>query len=163
MKQKGAQDPAYIILRSGEIMNRSSTAFPISNDILRAPNWKTLTSLQGMTKRGIVMSCAHSDATYDEFEKAWKTAYTYHAYLQWKFVDQQSLLLLSDRRVRGGVAFGQRGSGGDCRRKASARSFFAPGSHQIKGADHMNICTDVTCAADMPPGEYRLGGASGGR
>lgn len=158
MKQKGAQDPAYIIppVRGNyePIVNSVSNIKMISC----APELENAYEFaREMTKRGIVMSCAHSDATYDEFEKGVENGFTHitHIYNGNSWINSPyyycqigacEAALLSGSVVVEAIADGKHLP------KELLRLLY-----QIKGADHMNICTDAMCAADMPPGEYKLG------
>lgn len=104
------------------------------------------------------MSVAHSDATYEEFEKALEAGFSHvtHIYNGNSWLSSpyyycqigvcESALLMDEVAVE----------------------VIADGKHlppklleliyKIKGAEQMNLCTDAIRAAAMPEGEYELGG-----
>ncbi len=158
MKQKGAQDPAYIIPPIKD--NYEPLISSVSNIrmISCAPELENACEFaREMTAKGIVMSCAHSDATYEEFEKGVENGFAHithiyngnswiHSPYYYCQIGACEAALLSDSVVVEAIADGKHLP------KELLRLLY-----KIKGADHMNICTDAMCAADMPEGEYKLG------
>lgn len=159
MQQKGAQNPKYILpptLKNYEdLINCAKDILIIS----AAPELENgLEFAKEMKKRGIVMSVAHSDATYEEFNKAVEAGYNHvthifngnsyihDLYYYCKIGVCETALLYDDVYVE----------------------VIADGKHlppellrliyKIKGADKVNLCTDAMMATDMSKGSYNLGG-----
>jgi N-acetylglucosamine-6-phosphate deacetylase len=159
MKQKGAQNPAYIIPpvkeEYEEILARTGDIRMVSC----APEIKGgLAFARDLSSRGILMSVAHSDATYEEFEQAMEAGFSHVTHIY----NGNSWLTSPYYYCRIGV----------CEAALLMDNVtvevIADGKHlppklleliyKIKGADRMNLCTDAIRAAAMPEGEYELGG-----
>ena len=159
MAFKGAQDPKYIFPPTKK--NYEPIVSSVSNIkmISAAPELENACEFaKEMSSRGIVMSCAHSNATYEEFARGVENGFTHITHIY-----NGSSLIASPQYY--------------CRIGASETALLydhvtaeviSDGKHlpkellrliyKIKGPDFMNLCTDAMCAADMPPGPYMLGG-----
>lgn len=159
MKHKGAQDPKYIFPPTEEnylpIVNSVSNIKRISC----APEVENaLNFADEMTKRGILVSAAHSNANYDQFLEGVNHGFSHVTHI----FNGCSYLHSPNYYCAAGVS-------------ESALLFdevcvevIADGRHvpkellkllyKVKGPERMHLCTDAMCAADMPEGgEYKLG------
>jgi len=159
MACKGAQDPKYIFPPTKA--NYEAIVSSVSNIkmISAAPELENaLAFAKEMTARGIVMSCAHSDATYEQAAKGFDSGFTHitHIYngnsligspFYYCYIGASEASLLYDNVTVEVIADGKHLP------KELLRLLY-----KIKGPDFMNLCTDATRAACMPPGVYKLGG-----
>lgn len=162
--QGGAQDSRYLKTPKPE---EYLPILEMSGDILR---WSSAPELEGaielgdeLTKRGILASIAHSDATYEEILEAYSHGYTHvtHLYSGTSTVTRhmgyrsagviESAFLLDDMTVE----------------------IIADGSHlpapllkliyKIKGPEKIALITDSMRGAGMPEGDTILGSLKNGR
>ena len=159
MRYKGAQDPKYIFPPTKE--NYEPIISSVSNIkmISAAPELENACEFaREMTAQGIVMSCAHSNATYEEFSRGVENGFTHitHIYngnsllnspLYYCTIGASEAALLHDHVTVEVISDG----------KHLPRELLRL-IYKIKGADFMNLCTDAMRATDMPPGPYKLGG-----
>lgn len=158
VNQKGAQDPAFIFPPTKE--NYLPIISCVSNIkmISCAPELENACEFAvAMKKKGIVMSAAHSDANYDEFEKGVEYGFKHVTHLfngssilkspnYYSRIGMSESALLFDDVVVEVIGDGKHVP------KELLRLIY-----KIKGADGMNLCTDAMCAAGMPEGRYFLG------
>ena len=159
MAFKGAQDPQYIFPPTKE--NYEPIVSSVSNIkmISAAPELENACEFaKEMSSRGILMSCAHSNATYEEFTKGIENGFKHitHIYngnsliaspLYYCHIGASETALLYDHVTVEVISDGKHLP------KELLRLIY-----KIKGPDFMNLCTDAMRAADMPPGPYQLGG-----
>ena len=158
MAYKGAQDPKYIFPPTRE--NYEPIVSSVSNIkmISAAPELENaLGFAKEMSSRGIIMSCAHSNANYEEFTKGIENGFTHitHIYNGNSLISKpffycqigvSETALLNDHVTVEVISDG----------KHLPRELLRL-IYKIKGPDFMNLCTDAMRAADMPPGPYMLG------
>jgi len=158
VKQKGAQDPEFIFPPTKE--NYMPIISCVSNIIMIscAPEIENACEFAAeMKKNGIVMSAAHSDANYDEFEKGVEYGFKHVTHLfngssilkspnYYSQIGMSESALLFDDVVVEVIGDGKHVP------KELLKLIY-----KIKGADGMNLCTDAMCAAGMPEGRYFLG------
>ena len=159
MRQKGAQDSAYIYPPRKENYEPIVSAVGNIRMISCAPETEGACAFSElMKKRGIVMSVAHSDANYEQFMRGVESGFSHvtHVY------NGNSWLHSPYYYCQIGVceaALLEK----DCYVEVIADGKHLPWQllkliYQIKGADRINLCTDAMCAACMPEGAgYKLG------
>ena len=159
MKQKGAQNPEFIIEPKPEDYLPLLEKYSCIKRVSAAPEVPGALELgQELNHRGIVAAIAHSDATYQEVLKAIENGYTHatHIYSGMSGVRRvsayrvtgviESVLLLDELNVE----------------------MIADGHHlppslmelvlKTKGLDKVCLVTDSMAAAGLGPGQYDLGG-----
>jgi N-acetylglucosamine-6-phosphate deacetylase len=159
MAQKGAQNPKYIIPPIKDNYEPIINAVSNIKRVSCAPEVENaLNFARELSRRGILVSVAHSNAGYEEFLAGVNNGFSHvtHIFNGLSHVHSpnyycqvgvsESALLLDEVCVE----------------------VIADGKHvpkellkliyRIKGAERMHMCTDAMCAADMPEGEYELGG-----
>ena len=159
MAFKGAQDPRFIFPPTRK--NYEPIVSSVSNIkmISAAPELENACEFaREMTSNGILMSCAHSNATYEEFTRGIESGFTHitHIYngnsliaspLYYCHIGASETALLFDHVTVEVISDGKHLP------KELLRLIY-----KIKGPDFMNLCTDAIRATDMPPGHYMLGG-----
>lgn len=162
--QRGAQDPKYLRNPKPEEYNYILKS---SNDIVR---WSVAPELKGALEFGKVLitsnilpSIAHSDAIYEDVEKAFDSGYTHitHLYSGMSTVTRrnafryagvvESAYLIDDMTV-----------------EIIADGVHLPKSllqfvYKFKGADRIALCTDSMRGAGMPEGKSILGSLKNGQ
>lgn len=156
--QAGAQDPEYIIPPTKE--NTEPIISCVSNikRISCAPETENaLAFAREMSKKGILVSAAHTNASYEEMEKGAENGFSHmtHLFNGCSIVHSpnyycgagaaESALVLEDMAVE------MISDGRHVPRELLKLVY------RIKGSGQINLCTDAMCAADMPEGEYKLG------
>ena len=158
-KQRGAQNPAYIYppvkAEYEEILERAGCVRMVS----AAPEIENALDFgRDLTARGIVMSIGHSDATYPDVLRAIDAGYSHvtHIYNGNSWLNSPYYYcqigvceagLLHDELTVEAIADGRH-----------LPPQLLQLIYKIKGPDKMHLCTDACCAADMPEGNYSLGG-----
>ena len=164
MEQKGAQDPRYIRNPDAE---EYKTILSWTDDIIR---WSAAPELEGalafgryLKDQGILASIAHSDAIYEDVEKAFENGFTHitHLYSGMSGVRRinayryagviESAFLIDDMTV-----------------EIIADGVHLPASllkliYKIKGPSKIALVTDSMRAAGMPEGESILGSLKDGQ
>jgi N-acetylglucosamine-6-phosphate deacetylase len=164
MAQKGAQDPRYI---KNPSIEEYEEILRWSDDIIR---WSAAPELEGaqefgrrVKKRGVLPSIAHSDAIYEDVQKAFENGFTHitHLYSAMSGVRRinayryagviESAFIIDDMTV-----------------EIIADGVHLPASllkmiYKIKGADKIALVTDSMRAAGMPEGESILGSLKDGQ
>ena len=159
MKQKGAQDPSFIYPPLKEKYEPLLSSISNIKMISCAPEIENACAFaRAMSEKGIVMSVAHSDATYDEFMAGVESGFSHITHIY-----------NGNSWLNSPYYYCQVGA---CEAALMTDSVYveviADGRHlpwqllqliyKIKGADRINLCTDAMCAAGMPEGEgYKLG------
>ena len=159
MAQKGAQNPKYIIPPTKDNYEPILNAVSNIKRVSCAPEVENaLNFARELRRRGILVSVAHSNAGYEELLAGVNSGFSHvtHIFNGMSHVHSpnyycqvgvsESALLLDELSVE----------------------VIADGKHvpkellkliyKIKGPERMHMCTDAICAADMPDGEYELGG-----
>lgn len=159
MAQKGAQNPQYIIPPTKDNYEPILSAVSNIKRVSCAPEVENaLNFARELSSRGILVSAAHSNAGYEEFLAGVNHGFSHvtHIFNGMSHVHSpnyycqvgvsESALLLDEVCVE----------------------VIADGKHvpkellkliyKVKGPERMHMCTDAMCAADMPDGEYELGG-----
>lgn len=162
--QRGAQDPKYLSNPEPYEYNRILEA---TDDIVR---WSLAPELKGALKFGeilksksILPSVAHSDATYEEVEKAFQSGFTHITHL---YSGMSSVTRRNAFRYAGVVEAAYLIDG-------MTVEIIADGVHlpkpllqfvyRFKGPDKTVLCTDSMRGAGMPDGESILGSLEKGQ
>lgn len=158
MGQRGAQDPRY--LRNPD----PAEYMPLLNACPQIKRWSVAPELPGalemgreLKKRGILASIAHSDAEYDQVEKAWNAGYTHVTHLYsgmssvhrrnaYRYVGVVEAAYLIDGMTVEIIADG-------CHLPAELLKLV----YKIKGPDRTALVTDSMRGAGMPDGISMLG------
>ncbi len=162
--QRGAQDPKFLRNPEPEEYN---LILESSNAITR---WSVAPELEGaldfgvkLKKRNILPSIAHSDAIYEEIEKAFNSGYTHitHLYSGMSTVTRRNAF-----RYAGVVEAAYLID--DMTVEIIADGVHLPKSllqfvYKFKGADKIALCTDSMRGAGMPEGKSILGSLDGGQ
>ena len=159
MRQKGAQNPAYIIPPTEENYRPILDAVSNIRRVSCAPEAENALNFAAeLSRRGILVSAAHTDAEYEAFLAGVNHGFSHVTHL----FNGMSHIHSPNYYCKAGVC-------------ESALLFdevcvevIADGKHvprellkllyKIKGPERMHLCTDAICATDMPEGEYLLGG-----
>lgn len=158
MGQRGAQDPRY--LRNPD----PAEYMPLLDACPQIKRWSVAPELPGalemgreLKKRGILASVAHSDAEYDQVEKAWHAGYTHVTHL---YSGMSSVHRRNAYRYAGVVEAAYLIDG-------MTVEIIADGCHlpaellrlvyKIKGPDRTALVTDSMRGAGMPDGISMLG------
>ncbi|MCL2165245.1 MAG: N-acetylglucosamine-6-phosphate deacetylase [Oscillospiraceae bacterium] len=159
MECKGAQNPKYIFPPTKENYERIVSSVSNIRMISAAPEVENaLEFAQDMCSRGIVMSCAHSNATYEEAVSGFESGFSHitHIYngnsligspFYYCHIGVSEASLLFDNVTVEVISDGKHLP------KELLRLIY-----KIKGPDFMNLCTDSVSPTDMPQGEYDMGG-----
>lgn len=162
--QRGAQDPEHLRNPEPEEYLRILEA---SDDIVR---WSLAPELDGalafgelLRSKHILPSVAHSDAIYEEVEKAYQAGFTHITHL---YSGMSSVTRRNAFRHAGVVEAAYLID--DITVEIIADGVHLPGSllqfaYKFKGPDKTALCTDSMRAAGMPDGEYILGSLEKGR
>jgi N-acetylglucosamine-6-phosphate deacetylase len=159
MKQKGAQNPHYIINPKPEEYLPILDSYSCIKRISAAPEVPGGMELgQELKRRGIVASIAHSDATYQEVVKAVEHGYTHVTHM---FSGMSGLQRIEAYRVSGVIE-------SVLLLDELTTEMIADGHHlppslmklvlKTKGLDRVCLVTDSMAAAGLGPGNYQLGG-----
>jgi len=162
--QRGAQDPEHLRNPEPEEYNRILKA---SGDIVR---WSLAPELNGalpfgelLRSKNILPSIAHSDAVYEEVEKAYQAGFTHITHL---YSGMSSVTRRNAFRYAGVVEAAYLID--DMTVEIIADGVHLPKPllqfvYKFKGADKTALCTDSMRGAGMPDGEYMLGSLDKGR
>lgn len=164
-EMKGAQDPRY--LRNPEPEEYMTLLDEADGAIAR---WSLAPELEGapqmaaeLRKRGIVMAMGHTNATFEECEKAYEAGFTHmtHFYSCMSTVTRRNAY-----RYAGVVEYGYYNDGVTC--EIIGDGIHVPESllklmFKIKGAERIALCTDSMRGAAMPDGVYKLGSRAEGQ
>lgn len=164
MEQKGAQDPRYIRNPSPE---EYKEILGWSDDIVR---WSAAPELEGAMEfgryirdKGILPSIAHSNAIYEDVQRAFENGYTHITHL---YCGMSGVRKINAYRFAGVIesAFLM----DDMTVEIIADGHHLPESllkliYKIKGASHIALVTDSMRAAGMPEGESILGSLKDGQ
>lgn len=162
--QRGAQDPEHLRNPEPEEYLRILEA---SNDIVR---WSLAPELDGafafgelLRSKHILPSVAHSDAIYEEVEKAYQSGFTHMTHL---YSGMSSVMRRNAFRYAGVVEAAYLID--DITVEIIADGVHLPKPllqfvYKFKGPDKTALCTDSMRAAGMPDGEYILGSHDKGR
>jgi N-acetylglucosamine-6-phosphate deacetylase len=164
MGQRGAQDPRYIKNPSPEEYLPILESSPWIVRISVAPELPGALELgRTLKSRGILASIGHTEATYDDVLAAAEAGYSHVTHI---YSAMSMMKRVNGYRVCGVVEAGLLLDG-------LTVEVIADGKHlpecllklvyKCKGPDQIALVTDATCAAGMPPGEYRLGSAEDGQ
>jgi N-acetylglucosamine-6-phosphate deacetylase len=159
MKQKGAQNPQYIINPEPRDYLPILDQYPCIKRISAAPEIPGGYQLgQELQRRGIVASIAHSNATYQEVLKAIECGYTHVTHI---YSGMSGLERVEAYRVSGLIESA-------LLLDELTTEMIADGHHlppslmklvlKAKGLDQVCLVTDSMAAAGLGPGNYRLGG-----
>lgn len=162
--QRGAQDPEYLRNPEPEEYNRILEA---SDDIVR---WSLAPELNGalgfgelLKSKNILPSIAHSDAIYEEVEKAWLAGFTHITHL---YSGMSSITRRNAFRHAGVVEAAYLID--DMTVEIIADGVHLPKPllqfvYKFKGSDKIALCTDSMRGAGMPDGESILGSLGKGQ
>lgn len=155
-KWKGAQNPEYIVPPQPEWLEDWVARFPgvIKLQTLAPETEGALDYIARLDRHGIVPSCGHTDATYDQIVAAADrglrhAVHTYNAMRAYHHREPGTVgaVLTDDRIMAEVIADGHHVHPAGIRLLAAA-----------KGADRVILVTDAMAAAGMPDGDYDLGG-----
>ena len=156
VKWKGAQNPAYILPPQPEWLDDWVARFPgvVKLQTLAPEIEGSLDYIEKLAANGIVPSCGHTDATYDQVVAAADrglrhAVHTFNAMtpLHHRNPGTVGAVLTDDRIVAEVIADGHHV------RPAGVRLIT-----RAKGVDNVILVTDAMAAAGMPDGDYELGG-----
>lgn len=163
--QKGAQDPRYlrnpepeeymeILEKGGDLIKRWSMAHELPGALNLADELK---------KRGIMLSMAHTDATFEETMVAYEHGFRHitHFYSCISGITRRNAY-----RYAGVVEAGYYHDGITLEVIADGIHVPAPLLkllYKVKGSEKLMLCTDSMRAAGMPEGESILGGLKDGQ
>ncbi|MFI5185880.1 MAG: N-acetylglucosamine-6-phosphate deacetylase [Chitinophagales bacterium] len=163
MNQRGAQDSRYIRdpdpAEYKDILSRYSCV----------KRWSAAPELTGaiefgkyLTSKGILVSAAHTDAIYEDVQKAFENGYTLVTHL---YSGMSGVTRRNAYRYAGVVESAYLIDEMDVEIIADNAHLPAPLLklvYKIKGADHTALITDAMRAAGMPEGESILGNVKNG-
>jgi N-acetylglucosamine-6-phosphate deacetylase len=156
VKWKGAQNPAYILPPQPEWLEDWVTRFPgiIKLQTLAPESEGALDYIEKLAFHGIVASCGHTDATYEQIVAAADrglrhAVHTYNAMKPLHHREPGTVgAVLTDNRITAEViADGHHVHPAGIKLLTSA-----------KGTDNVILVTDAMAAAGMPDGDYEIGG-----
>jgi N-acetylglucosamine-6-phosphate deacetylase len=156
MKWKGAQNPAYILPPQADWLEDWVRRYPgvIKLQTLAPESEGALNYIERLASHGIVPSCGHTDATYDQILAAAgrglrHAVHTFNAMSPYHHRTPGTVgaVLTEERIMAEVIADGHHVHPAGIKLLKSA-----------KGTDHVILVTDAMAAAGMPDGEYDLGG-----
>jgi N-acetylglucosamine-6-phosphate deacetylase len=164
MSQKGAQDPRYI---KNPDQKEYEEILNWSEDIIR---WSAAPELEGalefalkLRNRGILPSIAHTDAIFEEVEKAFEYGFTHVTHL---YSAMSTVRRINAYRYAGVIEAVYLNDGMTV--EIIADGVHLPASllkliYKIKGPENIALVTDSMRAAGMPEGESILGSLKDGQ
>ena len=159
LQMKGAQDTKYFFPPTKENYMPLLSCVDNIKMISCAPELENgLEFAREMVKKGIIMSVAHSDATYEEYIRAIECGYNHvtHIYNGNSLIHDFKYYCkigICEAALMFGNVFVEVIADGKHLPKELLRMIY-----QVKGADMMNLCTDAMGAVGMPEGTiFRLG------
>ena len=162
--QAGAQDPEYLQKPSPESYCRIMDA---SDDIIR---WSVAPELDGalemglwLKQKGVLGSVGHSNAVYEDVEKAFEAGFTHITHL---YSAMSSITRRNAYRYAGVVEAAYLID--DVTVEIIADGIHLPAPllkfvYKFKGPEKTALCTDAMRGAGMPDGEYMLGSLEKGQ
>jgi N-acetylglucosamine-6-phosphate deacetylase len=156
VKWKGAQNPAYILPPQVEWLEEWVKQYPgiIKIQTLAPESEGGLAYIEALARNGIVPSCGHTDATYDQLIAAADSGlrHAVHTYNAMKVFHHREpgtvgAVLTDNRIVAEVIADGHHVHPAGIKLLLSA-----------KGKDNVILITDAMAAAGMPDGNYQIGG-----
>ncbi|TJY42177.1 N-acetylglucosamine-6-phosphate deacetylase [Cohnella pontilimi] len=156
VKWKGAQNPAHIVPPQAEWLEDWMRRFPgvIKLQTLAPESEGAADYIERLDRHGIVPSCGHTDATYDQIAAAAghglrHAVHTFNAMSPYhhRAPGTVGAVLTDDRITAEVIADGHHVHPAGIKLLISA-----------KGTDRVILVTDAMAAAGMPDGEYDLGG-----
>ncbi|BBI35344.1 N-acetylglucosamine-6-phosphate deacetylase [Cohnella abietis] len=156
VKWKGAQNPSYIVPPQPEWLEEWVTRFPgiIKIQTLAPESEGALDYIEKLAQNGIVPSCGHTDATYEQIIAAADhglrhAVHTFNAMTPLHHRQPGTVgAVLTDDRITAEVI-----ADGHHVHPAAIKLIT-----RAKGAHNVILVTDAMSAAGMPDGEYELGG-----
>ncbi|WP_239618518.1 N-acetylglucosamine-6-phosphate deacetylase [Cohnella mopanensis] len=156
VKWKGAQNPAYILPPQPEWLDEWVRRFPgvIKIQTLAPESEGSLAYIEKLANNGIVPSCGHTDATYEQIIEAADhglrhAVHTFNAMspLHHRQPGTVGAVLTDDRITAEVIADGHHVHPAGIKLITRA-----------KGTHNVILVTDAMAAAGMPDGDYELGG-----
>ena len=132
--------------------------------------WSLAPELEGavdmakeLRRRGIVVAMGHTNATFEECEKAFEAGFTHTTHF---YSCMSTITRRNAYRYAGAVEFGYYCDGVTC--ELIGDGIHVPQSllrlmFKIKGAERIALCTDSMRGAGMPDGVYKLGSLTEGQ
>lgn len=153
---KGAQNPDFIVPPQPEWLEAWTGRFPgvIKLQTLAPEAEGALEYIELLARHGIVPSCGHTDATYEQIVAAADrglrhAVHTFNAMRAFHHREPGTVgAVLTDKRIMAEVI-------------ADGHHVHPAGIQMLaaaKGDDHVILVTDAMAAAGMPDGDYDLGG-----
>lgn len=164
-EMRGAQDARY--LRNPEAEEYMSLLDRYEGSIAR---WSLAPELEGaaamaeeLKKRGVLVAMGHTNATFEECEKAFGAGFTHMTHF---YSCMSSVTRRNAYRYAGVVEFGYYRDDVTC--ELIGDGIHVPQSllklmFKIKGAERIALCTDSMRGAGMPDGVYKLGSLAEGQ
>ena len=164
-EMKGAQDPRY--LRNPQPEEYMTLLDKYDGIIAR---WSLAPELEGaedmakeLRRRGILVAMGHTNATFEECEKAFEAGFTHMTHF---YSCMSTITRRNAYRYAGTVEFGYYCDGVTC--ELIGDGIHVPQSllklmFKIKGAERIALCTDSMRGAGMPDGVYKLGSLADGQ
>ena len=164
-EMKGAQDPRY--LRNPQPEEYMTLLDKYDGIIAR---WSLAPELEGaedmakeLRRRGILVAMGHTNATFEECEKAFEAGFTHMTHF---YSCMSTITRRNAYRYAGTVEFGYYCEGVTC--ELIGDGIHVPQSllklmFKIKGAERIALCTDSMRGAGMPDGVYKLGSLADGQ
>ena len=164
-EMKGAQDPKHL---RNPLPEEYMTLLEQADGVIA--RWSLAPELEGATemaqelnKRGILLAMGHTNATFEECEKAYEVGFTHmtHFYSCMSTVTRRNAY-----RYAGVVEYGYYNDRVTC--ELIGDGIHVPKSllklmFKIKGAERIALCTDSMRGAGMPDGVYKLGSLDEGQ
>lgn len=163
-EQAGAQSPEYLRKPSPEHYN---AILDSTDDIIR---WSVAPELEGalefgkiLKERGILASVAHTNAIFEDVEKAYEYGYSHATHL---YSAMSSVVRKNAYRYAGALEAAYLID--DFTVEIIADGVHLPRpllqfAYKFKGPEKTALCTDAMRGAGMPDGEYILGSLKNGR
>ena len=164
-EMKGAQDPKH--LRNPQPDEYVTLLEQADGAIAR---WSLAPELDGaaemaqeLSRRGIVIAMGHTNATFEQCEKAYEVGFTHMTHF---YSCMSTIARRNAYRYAGAVEYGYYNDGVTC--ELIGDGIHVPKSllqlmFKIKGAERVALCTDSMRGAGMPDGVYKLGSLDEGQ
>ena len=161
----GAQDPKHL---RNPLPEEYATLLEQADGVIA--RWSLAPELEGaaemaqeLRKRGIVMAMGHTNATFEECEKAYEAGFTHMTHF---YSCMSTITRRNAYRYAGVIEYGYYNDGVTC--ELIGDGIHVPKSllqlmFKIKGAERLALCTDSMRGAGMPDGIYKLGSLDEGQ
>ena len=164
-EMKGAQDPKHL---RNPLHEEYATLLEQADGAIA--RWSLAPELDGaaemaqeLKRRGIVIAMGHTNATFEECEKAYEVGFTHMTHF---YSCMSTITRRNAHRYAGAVEYGYYNDNVTC--ELIGDGIHVPKSllqlmFKIKGAERIALCTDSMRGAGMPNGIYKLGSLAEGQ